>query len=271
MSIQLVELHFAQRPDVDFAAIQQRVEEILGEKISVPSPKEGSEVRLFCHTAHMIDYDEGQLPPQTALLRSDKPIDIARYAEDIQQSWRYRDCEPTLARSQHTLLVTELMAGALPAAERLRLFHGVLQAAVELTQPDILVFKHAQQAVAPENYLENVAEPPLMRPGSFNVRFFNVAESEGDMLMDTRGLHEIGMTDLQCHYNGLDPNDVSGQLYNLAMYLLEHGPVIESGHTIEGIEAGTKWECQFEKAMIAPEREVIDLCPESPHAAGKRE
>jgi len=59
-------------------------------------------------------------------------------------------------------------------------------------------------------------------------------------------------------------------LFNTAIYLVEQGPVIESGHTIQGIEPGSKWICQQEDALIGPERTVLDLNPGPPFAAGDR-
>lgn len=90
------------------------------------------------------------------------------------------------------------------------------------------------------------------------------------MVMDTRGLQEIGLHDLQCHYRDLDPNDVSRLLYNSAVYIFENGPVIESGNTIEGHTPGSKWICQFENSLIEPNREILDLNPGSPYSAGSR-
>ena len=46
--------------------------------------------------------------------------------------------------------------------------------------------------------------------------------------------------------------------------------VIESGHTVGGLEPGEKWRCQHEDAMVPPERVVLDLNPGLDHAAGGR-
>jgi len=90
------------------------------------------------------------------------------------------------------------------------------------------------------------------------------------MLMDTRGLQELGLHDLQCHFRGLDPNAVASVLFNTAVYIFENGPVIASGNTIAGIEPESKWRCHFENALVKPARELLDLNPGPPFAAGKR-
>jgi hypothetical protein len=271
MEIQIVELHFATEPRCNYLAIKARAETLLGEELDAPDADSAKDAFLFFHKQHPIQLKDAVIAPQTALLRANKTINIDGYADDIQQSWGFRDCEPVLSTSKHTILVTEMMARQLPAPDRVQLFHGVLQAVIELTKPIALVFKHSQQVVKPHAYLDNDADVPILRPGSLNVRFFNISNSSGDMLMDTRGLSEIGLHDLQCHFRDLDPNEVSRLLFNTAVYLFENGPVIESGNTVAGIEEGSKWVCQFENALVAPEREVLDLNPGPPYAAGGRE
>jgi hypothetical protein len=52
--------------------------------------------------------------------------------------------------------------------------------------------------------------------------------------------------------------------------IFQKGPVIESGQTVAGIQPGSKWRCQFENSLLEPKRELLDLNPGGPHAAGNR-
>lgn len=271
MDNQIVELHFPAKPECNYLAIKSRAEALLGEELDAPDPDSAKDASLLFHKQHPIQVKDGVIAPSTALLHADRPINIEGYSDVLQQSWGFPDCSPVLSTSKHTILVAEMMAQSLTSGDRVRLFHGVLQAVIELTKPVALVFKHSQQVVQPQAYLDNVDNEPILRPGSLNVRFFNISNSSGDMLMDTRGLSEIGLHDLQCHFRDLDPNDVSSLLFNTAVYIFENGPVIESGNTVAGIEDGSKWVCQFENALVAPEREVLDLNPGPMHAAGGRQ
>lgn len=268
MEHQIVELHFSQLPHYDWDTIKVRAEDILGDELDASGSKDN--LFLLFHKQHLLKYTDGSFPVQTAIITAHKPIDIQCYGADIEQSWGFRDCEAVLKQSCHTLLVMEMMAKSADPIQRTRLFHGVLQAAIEVTQPNALVFKHSQQVVRPDVYLAAVDEDPMMRPGSMNIRFFNIANSDGDMLMDTRGLHEIGLHDLQCHFCDLDPNDVSNLLFNTAIYIFENGAVIESGNTIAGIKPDSKWVCQFEDSLLEPKRELLDLNPGFPYASGNR-
>jgi Domain of unknown function (DUF4261) len=156
----------------------------------------------------------------------------------------------------------EMMADGLEPLVRLSLFHAMLQATIEVAHPHVILFRHSEQAIDPTNYLACCNLEPILRPGALNVRFFNIANTEGEMLMDTRGMEEIGLHDLQCHFRRLDPKNVTGVLANTAIYIAQNGAVIESGHTIAGIEPGSKWSCQFERSLIEPQRVLLDLNPD---------
>ena len=88
--------------------------------------------------------------------------------------------------------------------------------------------------------------------------------------MDTLGLAALGLPDLQCHFRDLIPGEVAALLKNAGYYIFENGDVIENGHTLEGITAGSRWRCQHEESMLKPSRVVLDLDPGPTHAAGNR-
>ncbi len=268
--MQITELHFRRTPTCDYAAVKARAQEILESDLDSPDPREADKAFLIFHKAHPLKYSDGQVPAQTAILATDQPPQVEAYRQDIQQSWRCQRAEELLRGCKEARLVTEMMARLLPPQDRVSLFHGVLRAMIEVTSPEALVFKHSQQVIEPADYLAACGESPIFRPGSLNVRFFNISNSDGDMVMDTRGLAEIGLHDLQCHFRNLHPTEVARVLFNAAVYIFEKGPVIESGQTVAGIEPDSKWRCQFENSLLEPQREVLDLNPGKPYAAGKR-
>ena len=269
MSMQMAELHYVSPPSYDGASIAERAESLIRSGIE---PQESGDTISFFHTRHPVQYKDGSVPAQTAVLSANERGDPASYTDVIQQSWACNDAIDRIRACNSCCLVTEMMARLLEPAERLRLFHGVLQAFVEITKPHAIVFSHSQQIIAPDAYLASCNNSPINRPGSLNVRFYRVNNSgKDDMIMDTRGLQEIGLHDLQCHFRDLDPNDVSGVLYNTGIYIAENGAVIESGHTIAGTTSESEWQCQFEESLLDPKRELLDLNPGSPFAAGNRQ
>ena len=271
MPIQTAELLYTSPPSYKTAAIVERAEALVQSSIEMPQSEAVGKALLLFHSKHKIQLKDAVISPQTAILASDKAPEVGDYSEKIQQSWSCNDAAERIASSTSSRLVTEMMARGLEPAERVRLFHGVLQAFVEITKPHAIVFGHTQQIVAPEAYIESCSADPIQRLGALNVRFFSISNSDsGDMLMDTRGLDEIGLHDLQCHFHDLDPNDVSQVLLNTALYVFENGAVIESGQTVAGTEPDSQWPCQFEDSLLEPKREVLDLNPGQPFAAGNR-
>ena len=272
MSMQMAELHYTTQPSYDPAAIAARAEQLLESGIESLTPEEGSGTFLLIHKNHSVQLEEGNVAPQTAILSTDKETDPAEYTATVAQSWACNDAAARIESSKCALMITEMLASGLQPAERIRLLHGVLQAFVEITQPNAIVFKHSQQIAYPLAYLESCEKDPIDRLGSLNVRFFSISNSQTkNMLMDTRGLDEIGLHDLQVHFRELDPNDVSKLLFSTAKYIFENGPVNDSGQTIAGTVPDSEWGCQFEESLVEPKRELLDLNPGPPYAAGKRE
>lgn len=56
----------------------------------------------------------------------------------------------------------------------------------------------------------------------------------------------------------------------VTIYLFGNGPVIESGQTVAGVGDGSLWGCRLEESLPEPKREVPDLNPGEPFAAGRR-
>ncbi len=262
----MVQLHFRADPVFRVEELKAKIESILGEAVDTAG-KEGT--WLILHVNHSSKCGEESLPAQTTLMKTEDPGPL-KNPQILQQSWSCADAVERLEGCTHALLVTEMMARALPPPERVEIFHGVLRAVTELTSPTAMVFIHGQQVVAPEDYLQACDQPPMLRPGALNVRFFNVADSDGDMLMDTRGLNELGLPDLQCHFRELDPSEVAQVLFNTAYYIFENGPVIEPGQTVSGTLPESRWVCQYEDALMGPERVILDLNPGKPYAGGGR-
>ena len=126
---------------------------------------------------------------------------------------------------------------------------------------------------------EQVLNNPWAAPARFlhfgmNIRFFNI-QNTNDMIVDTLGLYAIGLPDIQYHFHDLDPNAVVNHAYNAAAYIFDTDASIKDGETIDGIseqgiDRSIQWKCQYERSLIQPDREVMDICP-GQYAAGARE
>ncbi len=227
------------------------------------------------HTAHPVSFSDGSAPAQTLLAPTDAALDPAALAPLLQQTWDWAEAEATLARCRHQAMLTDLLARTLDPLPRLQLFTAVLEAVVRSTRPLAIAWHPAGKLVAPEAFLAACEDPVQRARQGLNVRLFNIQQRQpGETLMDVVGLAPLGLPDPQLHFVDLEPGRVAGLLYGLAGYLLEKGDVIEDGHTIEAFapepDASTRWRCQHEKALVAPERMVLDIDPGPPWAGGQQ-
>ena len=268
--MQFVTLLYAMPITPDYSAVLSKTAEHLGEEVQSSPLERSDEAFSLFYPLHASDFAEGKLPAQTAFLSMPKPKLGNQYEEQIQQSWGFPDAQVAVESASHALVITEMMARSLEPLVRLKLFHAALEAAIEITKPQAIVFGHSCEVVDPVKYLQAATRPAELRPGAFNVRFFKIEGSKGEMVMDIRGLEALDLPDLQCHFTALDPNEVARVLHNTAIYIAQNGPVIKSGQTVEGSPPGAKWLCQYEQSMLKPNRTVLDINPGSGFGAGRR-
>lgn len=259
-----LESWYQNAPQLDATAFAAALEKALG-KIDIVSSSENS--WTFALRDYPIQTDDGKnIFAMLSLMRPDheQPFDHEARRSALEQSWDYPDAATELQNSRHSLLIHELLARTLPAADRWHIFRHATRVLVEQTRPQVLYNASSDSCYNPARWLEN-QQNGYHYYGVINVRYYTIADSE-DMLMDTRGLDTFGLPDLQCHFRDLEPDDIAGLLYNTGIYLMQNGDVIEDGDTL----GEDHWRCQRETAIIAPEREVLDICPNPPHAGGDR-
>ncbi len=241
---------------------------------------EGESGTSFFHPSVPIELKDRTICAQTALMKADRSPDLGALEPSLQQSWRFPEARAAVARARHTLLLTDLMSAGLEPPMRLEIIQRVLAGVLETVSCVAVHWIASGQLTDPKEALAALQSGEYASPqhGAINARLFRVGrygdeiegEINGDTVMDTLGLSALGLADLQIHFRKLDPQRVARVLLNTALYLFENGPVIESGHTIAGVEPKQEWLCQYEDALVGPARMVIDLNPGSPFAAGNR-
>lgn len=265
----IVELLYQASPAVDGHALLGELRKRCG-NVDRLGEKDG--FYLYAFPDHKIDYSDGQVCAQIFLSYPDKGKEKLDVEQALQQSWAWREARETVATCHTHLLLTDLMAQGMNYKTRLGLFHQALESVLAIAPCQAIHWVASQQVVNPSDYLQ-ARQAQDCHPLRFalNVRLFNISNGkDGEVLMDTMGLGTLGLPDLQCHLIGLDTNQVARVLYNTAYYIFENGDVIRDGHTVQGIKPDDKWKCQHEMALVKPERQVIDLNPGKPYAAGKR-
>jgi hypothetical protein len=250
--MQVVELHYLTETQLDLDAVVARAFEIL--KSDIETTEHGKpEICTLLHANQ-------QHPAQTTIINTPTRTAFCDYESEIAQSWNCDDASDLIAKSDSYLSVREFLCVGVSPPDRLRLFHGVLQAMIEKSDPApiALVFKHAMQVIAPNVYMDSCNSSPFVRPGSINLRYYQ--KDTGETLMDTLGMEDVGLIDLQCFYTKLDPEKVRDFIFKLAADSYYGRAVIEDGQAIRGI-CGGDWHCISKESMMDPKRTLMDIQP----------
>lgn len=257
---------YAQPPQLDGEHLRAALAERLG---AVDLLMDGETILLSLGD-YTVDYaDKKGMPSQIAIMRSDKACSPGDYAEALQQTWDWPEKESALAQCRHRVLVSEFMGRGLKTEYRLEILQAVMHVLIENGGVTAISQSNADCLINPARYIEAHAEGFIFY-GVLNVRFFNIGNRPGEMLMDTMGASVFGVPDMQCHFRQLDPDEVSPFLFNAGAYLVQNGDVIEDGHTLTSIDGRSKWPCQHEDALMRPKRPVVDVNPGAGLAAGNR-
>ena len=226
---------------------------------------------LLALPGYCVDYsDRASVPCEVAIILADRAVEHGEYADALQQTWDWPEKEAALAQCRHSVLVSEFLGRGLPAEDRMEILQAVMHVLIENGGIAAISQTNAGYLINPQRYTESHARGYVYY-GLLNIRFFNISNQPGDMLMDSLGLSAFGVPDVQCHFRAIDPAEMSAYLYNTAVYLLQHGDVIADGHTLSSIDEHSQWPCQHEDALIAPERVVLDVNPGAGFAAGNRD
>lgn len=257
-----MELLFESPPNIDLDAAVSEMTDSLGE---VELKSSGNGCTLIYFLDHRVDFeDKKNVPSQLSVLQADMTKDSDTLQDEIQQSWQTQNAEEIVKSTNHKLLVTDFLSSGLQPKQRHKNLSTGLRAIVRSSDCIGLAAKRTQQILSADDFQES--DDSLF--GFINVRFFNAGEN--GLVMDTLGLTALGLYDVQCHYQNLDPNDVTRVLYNTAYYIFNEEPQFENGHTISGVNDAA-WKVQFEDSLIPPNRVVLDLHPGREFAVGERD
>jgi hypothetical protein len=267
-----VELLYEAPPVFDRPALDAAVK-ALTTNVERPGGDDPSAPLVYVHLDHVTTFADGKSKAQTAVVPGEAVPDLSRLNSALEHTYDWPGAREAVNRARASVLVTDLLSSSLPYAVRLNLLESVLLGVIEVAPPLAIHWQPSGKIVDPAALRRHLSQGPAYAPlhGAVNVRMFQIAGTEHDILMDTLGLAALGLADLQIHFRHLDPNKVAGLLFNYAHYLFAKGDVIEDGNTIQGIEPGQKWVARHELSLIEPQRVVIDLDPGEGFAAGNRE
>jgi hypothetical protein len=206
-----------------------------------------------------------ELPPLVTAVVPGSPLGQGgKTLPDVSQTWDWPEAEGVVQGCRSSVLVTELLAEGRTAAERVVSLGRVVAALIAATAPAAVHWARSQRVSDP------AAFGPEDLDGVINVRMFADARDEQALAMDTLGLHVFDLPDVQCHFRHRDPGAIAELLFTTAVYLFDHGDVVEDGNTISGTDGQGRFVCHREASLLDPARLVLDVDLGEPYAAGRR-
>ena len=251
-------LLFADKPAIDKERITSELKTV---HPGVYRP-DGESALLYFFPDVEVQFENGSIAAQCTIFLPDANDEKAEVApEAFQQNWHWAEADKAAAACHFEFLVSDFMSRTLDYKVRLKLFMEFLVAVTRVVGPQVVYSVAAQKLIAPDDLVDSWTNPDQrLLHGLVNVRLFNISNgSAGEILMDTVGLHLLGLPDFQIRFAGLDEGAVGQALWNYAYYVYEHGDIIDDGNTIQGVTPQSKWKCERQIAAVAPERVVIHL------------
>jgi Domain of unknown function (DUF4261) len=194
-----------------------------------------------------------QSMPLLVVILDSKPGAPPADRYDLSQTWGWEQSREALHGTSHTVLIVDIAGRLHEPAARLRAFLAVVRAVAAQCEP-IGVWWPASQVATPAARLH---EQP---GGTVNVRMYRDAADTRFTVMDTLGLHTLGLPDAQVYFRDFETGRVAGLLMGLAAYLVD-GATIQPGATVQGWSPDQKWRTAYAAAKVDPDRLVLDLDP----------
>jgi hypothetical protein len=259
----MVKLLFEEKPRLNAESILEEAKKYF-DHIDNGTDSGDAKALLFGFPDIRVELADANIPAQcSVLIPNDNDPELELPTVAFQQNWHWPEANEAAKKCRYEVLVTDMMSRTLEYKQRLNLFMNFLVAVTKATNPDVVYAVHGQKLIKPTELIANWdSEEKLLLDGIFNVRLYNVSDSaQRDLLMDTVGLHSIGLPDFQIRFSDFQENEIARLLWNYAYYIYENGDLIENGNTLEGTISGSKWKCERLISSLQPERMIINVQP----------
>lgn len=263
-----VELYMKEKPVILETILLENIKKYCGNVELVANQDNNT---TFAFMDHVLEYKNVSAPVSIIVSTIYDSSNKEKLENSLSQSWNLNNKE-SIQDCRYRVLITDIMAIGLEYTKRIELFQKALYAIVELMPCEGIHFQLTEQVISREDYLENnpLNDDYDILFGILNVRLFNVEGIKDEYIMDTLGLSAVGLCDLQCHFKGLTPNEISDLLYSYGYYIFDNQDAADTLESIEGINEDDVWKCKHEVSIIKPERVVLDINPGNEFSGGNR-
>lgn len=259
-----VRLLFNQEPILDDEAINRNLGSYFKNFVAEQTDPKIPDTRVYVFKDYQVEFTDGTIPVTCGISPTKQGKDVVSGLENgLKQIWHWPEGKEKAKEFTHELLLFDVMTRTLNCKIRADIFQKFVAAVSHAVKPVAIYFLGSEKLVETETYLKNILKPGAdYLFGLVNVRFFRIEENGIDTereIMDTLGLHALGLPDFHIELTSEDPGRVVGLLLSYAHYVFKSGSVIKNENTVEGIEPGSKWRCVFVESRIEPKRNVFLL------------
>jgi hypothetical protein len=225
--------------------------------VSAMDPSAGGGLNFFFPDLR-VPFKEGTAPVQVAMKVESSALPQEQTQAHLKQTWDWAEAKDKIARHQSHVVVSDLLAAALPYKSRLGFFQNVLGGLLELMTPVAIRWRPSGKIVNPAALMKALEPGDGRDPlkGAVNVRR-NLVKSAGGVVMDTLGLGALGLPDFEIALGERMPALFDAMLRSIARYEYDLGDVIADGRSFKG--GGESFSCQRGKSSADPAREVFVL------------
>jgi Domain of unknown function (DUF4261) len=184
--------------------------------------------------------------------------------EAFRQNWHWREAAGAIRFCKYEILITEKMVHDMPYKQRLVMFSDFLTSVIKAVHPSVVYSKNAEKLLEPNDVAAcNLGtEADMLHPVT-NIRMFKIADNaEGNLLMDTIGLHALGLPDIEIVFGDRNPAKIGELLLRYSNFIFDIGDNVRDGEYLEGTTPTERWKCEKRYSMLLPERYVLHLTPE---------
>jgi hypothetical protein len=229
---------------------------------SAMDPSAGGGLNFFFPDLR-VPFKEGTAPVQVTMKINPGSIPADQAQAALKQTWDWAEAKDALTRHQAHVVISDLLAAALPYKSRLGFFQNVLCGVLELMSPLAIRWRASQKVVSPALLVKSLEPGEGRDPikGAVNVRR-TLVKSVGGVVMDTLGLGALGLPDFEIGLGERLPALFDAMLRSIARYEYDLGDVIADGRSFKG--GGESFRCERATSSVDPSREVFVLKPYKP-------
>lgn len=257
------------------SAVLRAAREVFGD---IEAVNRGSDITSFAVKDYTAYKEGGKLEP--VYLGMGKVVEFKQDSiSELERSqiWNIPDSEKRLTKCRYSLKIFDAGASGQIPQQRAVMLMQWLDAVLPLFPACKLVWVKSSGKLQMPQAIRSFKQKGIGRFifSMVNIRFFNIPDSN-EFIVDSTGLNGVGLSDVQFHFKGVNPNKVANLAYSLIWYLLSsEDNIIRDGDTIDGMDDSGKmtpevqWKCRHEDSIVEPLRSVLDI-EMGKYAAGDR-